>query len=381
MNLTFALNTVFGSFLVVFLIFEDYNRRHNSDYLQRRLFLRTLTYIAVPLSMDFVTLLLEGYPGRVANITLWAASYIYYVFQIGAYWYLFVFCVYVASKNKSAAKKLIRSIWVIVVAHAVLLLFNFSSGFYYAISPANEFQHGDKYFIRMIVSYVPAAATFFAMFKISKAARKTLIFLMLLLFLFIGTGTTVDIAIGVNLFTWPCTVGSLLCFYFFIIRTDAKIDSLTRIGNRYAFSEFIDRLAHTDAKEKWCVMMIDLDHFKSINDVYGHAAGDMALKDTASIIKSCIRMTDFAARYGGDEFVVAVNGEQDFYKFLANFKKAVAIHNETKKRSYKIEMSYGYDTFATASGQIIQDFMGRIDALMYKNKTERRKQTTPLEKS
>jgi diguanylate cyclase (GGDEF)-like protein len=379
MNLNFALNTVFGSLLVMILIFEDYIRRHIFDYMQRRLFLRTLAYTAVPLLMDFAALLFDGYPGRAANIVLWGVSYIYYVFQIGAYWYLFVFCIYAAEKNRRVAEKLIRVVWGIVAAHAVLLLFNFSSGFYYTISATNEFTHGHKYFIRMIISFMPAVATLVAVFKITKAARGTLIFLMLVLFLFIGIGTTVDILIDVNLFTWPCTVGSLLCFYFFIIRTDAQIDSLTGIGNRYAFNEFIDRLAHTDAKEKWCVMMIDLDHFKTINDVYGHAAGDMALRDTASIIKSCIRMTDFAARYGGDEFIVAVNGEQEFYKFLANFGKAVSVHNETKKRSYKLEMSYGYDTFATASGQIIQELVSRVDSLMYKNKTERRKQTARKE--
>ena len=52
------------------------------------------------------------------------------------------------------------------------------------------------------------------------------------------------------------------------------------------------------------MMIIDLDHFKRINDQYGHAAGDEVLRRMAGILRSSFRETDFIARYGGEEFVV-----------------------------------------------------------------------------
>ncbi|GMO50074.1 MAG: hypothetical protein Pg6C_13350 [Treponemataceae bacterium] len=372
MNITFALNTVFGSFLVIFLIFADYARRHSLDTTLHRLFLTILGLIVVPLLMDFAVILFEGVPGTAVHILLWIASYIYYVFQIAAYWYLLVFSVYTASKNLLWEHRLARIAHTVITAHAVLLLFNFKFGFYFYISGANMFEHGDQYIVRMIISYMPAAAATITILKASHAVRKTLIFLLLLLFLFIGIGTTVDILIGLNLFSWPCIAGSLLYSYFFIIRAEAKIDALTGIGNRFAFNEFADKLVHTEAKETWYVMMIDLDHFKAINDMYGHDTGDQALKDMASLLKSCARIHDFIARYGGDEFVAAVNGEREFFKFLANLQSALTAHNESNKRGYKLEMSYGYDIYVTAGSQIFQDFMEHIDSLMYQSKTERR---------
>jgi diguanylate cyclase (GGDEF)-like protein len=372
MNITFALNTVFGSFLVIFLIFADYVRRHSLDTMMYRLFLSILGLTTVALFADFAVIFFEGAPGAAVHALLWAASYIYYVFQVAAFWYILIFCVYTASKNTVLEHRLVRASLAVIAAHAVLLLFNFKHGFYFYITDTNMFERGSQYIIRMVVSYMPAAAAPIAIYKSSRAVRKTLIFLLLLLFLFIGIGTTADILIGWNLFSWPCIAGSLLCSYFFIIRTEAKTDALTGIGNRFAFNEFADKLAHTGAKETWYVMIIDLDHFKAINDVYGHDTGDQALREMAALIKSCTRISDFTARYGGDEFIVAVNGERDFFKFLANLQAALAARNESKKRGYKLEMSYGYDTYVTAGGRMFQDFMEHIDSLMYQSKTERR---------
>ena len=54
-----------------------------------------------------------------------------------------------------------------------------------------------------------------------------------------------------------------------------------------------------------CVEIIDVDHFKQVNDTYGHLAGDVVLKDITAAIQSCIRSTDILIRYGGDEVFIA----------------------------------------------------------------------------
>jgi diguanylate cyclase (GGDEF)-like protein len=101
--------------------------------------------------------------------------------------------------------------------------------------------------------------------------------------------------------------------------------------------------------------------------------GDNALRDMAAIIKGCIRHSDFAARYGGDEFVLATKAEYDIEKLLERLQQAITLQNEKKARPYKIEISYGYDVFTPHSDQSIEKFLAHIDGLMYQNKAERRR--------
>jgi diguanylate cyclase (GGDEF)-like protein len=126
--------------------------------------------------------------------------------------------------------------------------------------------------------------------------------------------------------------------------------------------------------QSWAIVMIDLDHFKEINDTLGHLEGDNALRDMANIIKSSIRHSDFAARYGGDEFVIAVKAESDVKKVLKRLEDAIEAHNSKNLKPYKLRMSFGCDIFTTSEGRSIGEFLTHIDELMYKNKAERRQE-------
>lgn len=90
----------------------------------------------------------------------------------------------------------------------------------------------------------------------------------------------------------------------------ATIDSLTGLHNRKRLkekiteeSEFLKRYGET-VQYRYSVVFIDLDNFKYYNDTFGHPLGDLLLKKFADILKSIIRASDFAARYGGDEFIL-----------------------------------------------------------------------------
>ena len=86
----------------------------------------------------------------------------------------------------------------------------------------------------------------------------------------------------------------------------SKTDPLTDIRNRRSFDEALDkRFAHARRYNRpLAIAMIDVDHFKQINDKHGHQEGDSVLQNVAGILKRCSRQTDFVARYGGEEFVV-----------------------------------------------------------------------------
>jgi diguanylate cyclase (GGDEF)-like protein/PAS domain S-box-containing protein len=90
-------------------------------------------------------------------------------------------------------------------------------------------------------------------------------------------------------------------------------DALTGLDNRYQFNEALPlaRMRSARSGTGLAVMFVDIDHFKQINDSYGHATGDLALKEFAQRLRHSVRSTDTVARLGGDEFVVILEGLHD----------------------------------------------------------------------
>ena len=108
----------------------------------------------------------------------------------------------------------------------------------------------------------------------------------------------------------------------------AHRDSLTGIANRAAFNSAVDReveLAHRH-KRPLGMIVIDIDHFKSINDTYGHSTGDCLLKAMANCAENSIRLTDQLFRYGGEEFVVLLpeTDEKGVKRLAERIRRSVA---------------------------------------------------------
>ena len=93
----------------------------------------------------------------------------------------------------------------------------------------------------------------------------------------------------------------------FRLKNIAHLDSLTGVANRYALNEYIKLLENQPTQfSETCLMVIDIDHFKQVNDVYGHLMGDQVIQFVAEKLKENIRTSDLLVRYGGDEFIVLI---------------------------------------------------------------------------
>ena len=90
------------------------------------------------------------------------------------------------------------------------------------------------------------------------------------------------------------------------LREQAIRDTLTNLFNRRYLEETLERELARAAREDYsvCVIMIDLDHFKRVNDTYGHEAGDDVLRLLGAALRESLRDVDLAARYGGEEFAI-----------------------------------------------------------------------------
>ncbi len=131
----------------------------------------------------------------------------------------------------------------------------------------------------------------------------------------------------------------------------ATTDSLTGLANRVKFKEFFNQqIAQSKrSKQPLSLLIMDLDHFKKVNDTYGHPAGDAVLKQLADILRNQCREVDLPIRYGGEEFlVVLVNAaRKDATRSAERIRKAVANHKFELPdgRVIRCTMSLGAATF------------------------------------
>lgn len=155
-------------------------------------------------------------------------------------------------------------------------------------------------------------------------------------------------------------------------------DPLTGLANRRHFHTVLSREIDVAARsgEPALLLMLDIDHFKRVNDTYGHSAGDLVLQAIAKCLVSCVRPMDTVARYGGEEFAVILPS------CLASIGKLVAerIREAIKRLSVPVSPVQHIQVTASVGGALAPIWIRstptlwveRADALLYRAKTEGR---------
>jgi diguanylate cyclase (GGDEF)-like protein len=332
--------------------------------------LLALTMLAV--ISDFAAQILAGSPGRAAHYWLYAVLSVFLIAQNYTFYLACIFIDYFIHQNEKRALKILSIFRFFMLLYAVSVAGNLFYHYYFSISGNNVYTPGSLYLLRLLISYFPFILALLDIFFSAAHFKQSQIASMIFFAVLTTFGAALDVMLGGANLIWPCFASALLYLYFFIVRSDSKLDSLTDLGNRFSFNEFMDKLSRPGAKELYSIVLIDMDHFKEINDTAGHLEGDNALRDMAAIIKGHIRESDFAARYGGDEFIIAVKSGSDIEGLMKRIQAAIDLQNGKAQRPYKLQMSYGWDTYAGSSSRDAVDFLAHIDRLMYANKTAKR---------
>ncbi len=143
----------------------------------------------------------------------------------------------------------------------------------------------------------------------------------------------------------------------------ANTDALTGLGNRRAFDEALARLhAELSPGKPFSLLLLDLDHFKSYNDSFGHPAGDEALRRAGMLLRLALRPGDVPCRYGGEEFVVLLPGAAAHNAL----RVAERIVGEVRGGSWphrNVTVSIG--VAEAAAGESAEAFLARADAALY----------------
>ena len=154
------------------------------------------------------------------------------------------------------------------------------------------------------------------------------------------------------------------------LNIQAKTDELTGLSNRRGFKQYLGEVEQrTEMKDSFAVIVGDLDHFKQINDQYGHEVGDFVLREIAKTLKSLVRSEDLIVRWGGEEFLLLlVNTDLNGAQILAEkIRQTISsTHYSTDQGKLAVSMSLGVD--AQKVGGDLYATLGAADRAMYEAK-------------
>lgn len=164
-------------------------------------------------------------------------------------------------------------------------------------------------------------------------------------------------------------------------KREASIDSLTGLYNRRSFDRKLTELmAISDGLDDgFCLLLLDIDNFKRVNDSYGHMVGDKVLSEFGRQIGKLTRRSDFLARYGGEEFAILLPGTRMTNAFtvaenIRNTLQLVRLRRSSSRESLgAVTVSLGVACYRI--GESVEDFIGRCDKALYRAKRLGRNRT------
>ena len=154
-------------------------------------------------------------------------------------------------------------------------------------------------------------------------------------------------------------------------------DKLTGLYNRHYLIEHMEQLLalHKRYKKRSSLIMIDLDHFKRVNDLYGHIIGDQALKAVAECVRQHCRASDVLARHGGEEFIIICSDSniQESRQLAEPIRESVEqLRSETLGFPGPQTVSIGAYELSSDEELSVDQLFSRVDKALYRAKEEGR---------
>ncbi|KLD98491.1 hypothetical protein AA20_08710 [Aliarcobacter butzleri L348] len=155
------------------------------------------------------------------------------------------------------------------------------------------------------------------------------------------------------------------------LQYNASYDFLTKIFNRKTYFEISEEIFELSKRqnEPFSILLIDIDHFKRINDTYGHLIGDEVLKFVSSNISKLLRKSDILGRYGGEEFIVTLpNTKLDNAKTIAEKINKYIYDNHYVNETYNLQLSVSVGIAQIKKETNLTDLIHKADEALYKAK-------------
>lgn len=170
---------------------------------------------------------------------------------------------------------------------------------------------------------------------------------------------------------YPTATLSILLIYINVENLAISLDPLTGLNNRGRLDRYLHSTLESGQEKNVSLIMMDLNNFKAINDLYGHEVGDEALIRLANLLKNTFsRPSAFLSRYGGDEFVVVFTGSEEYAagRAMDSLRQALEDFNASRVVPYRLSVSMGRAASSDPGVDSVSGLLKKADEQMYLEK-------------
>lgn len=362
------------SFIILVLIYINVYNRSEKVFMHYKLFIYLIQANMVLIIVDILAWVFNGLPGTLNLIYNTGFNLLLYILVPIAPSLGVIYANFHIFRDEKRIVKVTRVLAVAIVINAVISVMSLFTGWFFNVDAGNIYHRGEYFWVHVVYCYLLLVYSLFHVFINRSLIEKRYYYSLLLFFIPQTIGTSLQMLFYGVSYNWTGMMLSLLIIYFNIQDRGLNTDYLTGVYNRRLLDGYINGKIRNSTEEKsFSAILIDLNDFKSINDKFGHETGDEALKDAVSIIRQNLRLNDFVARFGGDEFVIImdINSRAMLEQAVKRIANNIEEFNKGSLKPYKISFSMGYDIYNCNSKLKLDDFFNHIDMLMYKDKKSR----------
>ena len=376
--MTVALYVVINVTCLLILSLLMLNIHTNIDLkLDQRLFSNVLVQSGMLITLDCLWMLGQNYFYLPRSIN-WAIN-IAYMYQTGAVshaWFRY------SEYKRDPAFLLDRKKQICgYIPQALLLILALASvrtGWLFYLDEAGAYHRGQLYWVQVLVGFgfigTAVLRALLAGWREQNYLKKKECYTLASFVILPLIGAVLQIRwFGLCTLNVGVTIAILQLFISFL-ENKISLDPLTQLNNRNQMLRYLGlKLEEPNPHSRLFLLMLDLDHFKTINDTYGHMEGDVALLRVADALrKACGGKNCFIARFGGDEFVVVAEGEgeQTIERLQHEIRAELEARNRAVQAPYQLTVSIGCAERSRAF-QTVPQLIGAADVQLYQRKRER----------
>lgn len=262
-----------------------------------------------------------------------------------------------------------------LIATLVILIVNIFTPFAFTITDQMTYERGPGFALIafMMFGYLGHwTSTLYVGRK--KLSKRELVVLALFAFPSL-VGAFLQWAFDGLMVSWVAMAIGLLIVFINLQNVDVYTDYLTKLSNRRGLDAELRRFFNRPTSSLLLAgLLIDMDGFKLINDIYGHHEGDEALIEVAALLKRSCRANDFICRYGGDEFIILamIEKDEDLQPMIKRIELELDRSNLNTSKAYQLAFSIGTSIMHQGMYESSSDFLLVLDHLMYEQKMKRR---------